>query len=100
MTRDRAWNPIRWSLRAWPLVIAIALIAPGAPGAPGQRTFTATATNVVAEEFSPVAPAQPCSAYTWTGTRNGEGPWTGCSVAITFTSTGPRTININQPQRQ
>ena len=64
---------------------------------PSTTVYLGLATSFAAEEFAPVTGGQPCSSYTWTSNRNGEGPWSGCSVPITFTTTGPRTIRVEVP---
>ncbi len=66
------------------------------------RLYAGLSYLFAAEEFSPLNAPQPCSAYTWTSTRAGEGPWSGCSPTINFDTTGGRLIilRVTNPQGQ
>jgi hypothetical protein len=61
---------------------------------PGQY-FRGLEYTFVAEEFSGPNASQPCSAYNWTSSVSGEGPWSGCTPLVSFATTGPRTITVS-----
>ena len=39
--------------------------------------------------------ALPCNALSWTSSKAGEGPWSGCAPSATFSSAGARTLTAS-----
>ena len=42
----------------------------------------------------------PCNTFTWKSSKAGEGPWTGCTPTVKFTSNGARTITLSATDAQ
>lgn len=61
----------------------------------GGEYYRGLEYTFVAEEFSGPNAPQPCSAYSWSSSVAGEGPWSGCTPTVAFATTGPRTITVS-----
>ena len=74
---------------------SVSIVSPPRPAGTWRvELYRGVGYTFAGEEFAPLGGAQPCSAYEWTSTRAGEGPWTGCSTTIAFETLGARTISL------
>ena len=92
--KDSDGNPAEVSLQVADTYPIVSINFPSS----GTSLFTKTAYTLSgsAEQFlGGNNKALPCSALSWTSSKAGEGPWSGCAPSATFSSVGARTLSAS-----